>query len=905
MNILNKIRYSLPKAGKLSEIPASWIDKIYVKSNNSWYKKPLRALEVRMLFTLFFPILALVDTVGAILAACFYRIVGNRKLAAKKYDLSIKNLLGFLAFPLGIINPNLVSFYFIPKKNQANQVVSGGKLYTQTAVIEQPKTIKRLQSIVKEAAKQGQKISIIGAGKSQGQQFMPTDNNIAIDMSRLNQITINAGKKTATVDAGATWGDLQLKANQHHLAVKVMQASNIFSIGGSIGTNIHGWHKAGTVANTIKSLTIMDPSGKIKKLTPKDELFGYVIGGFGQFGIVLKAEIKLAKNHLLTEKSETVTIKDYVNYFYRNVKNDKKAKMHLFRLSLDSHDLLGEGVAVNYVKEDTTSVVPIPDLQKEPKRGQRFERIAVNFLRNTKSFRNFYWRYEKRRLLNNQNKLTANEIMHPPINAMFNNSESQAEWLQEYFIPGKNLEAFLQELSSLLKANDVPLINATVRYVAKDNITKMGYANKGDRFAVVLCFNQLLRPEEIIKSKKWIREATELSLKHKGTFYLPYQAVASEKQFEQGYPTARKVAEKKKKVDPENRFSSRFAEQYVTKKRNDRHFYKNILASKQRKELFGGFLENILQRVDKDKLYHLLEDILSYADTKEQIYTELRNRIAEIKPSMLQTTRQIFKSLNTIKQDLSEQAKALMSDRKDPINGMIEIGYPGRFIRSFKRKLNIQGDISVVNTEESMTDYIQSGFPRPYNRFVPLNDYQPLSQNDYKDNSVDLITCFIGLHHIPTEKLDAFLASIRRVLRPGGTFLLVDHDVTNESKRDYANLAHSVYNAVYDVPVAEEMNEIRNFKSMKEWQTILARHGLAKTNARQGTMIREGDPTVNTMVRFTNMKEVKAKIKQQVEKKQVKPLLNSYTLRRSSRLAGNTRPIERTLSVQRRNKVKI
>jgi tol-pal system protein YbgF len=71
-----------------------------------------------------------------------------------------------------------------------------------------------------------------------------------------------------------------------------------------------------------------------------------------------------------------------------------------------------------------------------------------------------------------------------------------------------------------------------VRFVKKDEYSKFGYAVDGDRFSVVLCFNQSLQQSQIIQTKKWVRAANDLVIKHGGTFYLPYQQFASQKQFE-------------------------------------------------------------------------------------------------------------------------------------------------------------------------------------------------------------------------------------------------------------------------------------------------------------------------------------------------------------------------------------
>ena len=69
----------------------------------------------------------------------------------------------------------------------------------------------------------------------------------------------NVEKKVIRVGAGATWAQIQNEANHLGLAVKVMQASNVFSVGGSLSVNCHGWdHQAGSLVNTVNSIKIIN-----------------------------------------------------------------------------------------------------------------------------------------------------------------------------------------------------------------------------------------------------------------------------------------------------------------------------------------------------------------------------------------------------------------------------------------------------------------------------------------------------------------------------------------------------------------------------------------------------------------------------------------------------------------------
>ena len=89
-------------------------------------------------------------------------------------------------------------------------------------------------------------------------------------------------------------------------------------------------------------------------------------------------------------------------------------------------------------------------------------------------------------------RMTRNEALHPPINAFktLHRNNLHAQWLQEYFVSEEHLPNFLRFLGAELKANEVRLINATIRPTPKDKISILPYADK-DRYAIVICFSQL------------------------------------------------------------------------------------------------------------------------------------------------------------------------------------------------------------------------------------------------------------------------------------------------------------------------------------------------------------------------------------------------------------------------------
>jgi ubiquinone/menaquinone biosynthesis C-methylase UbiE len=132
-------------------------------------------------------------------------------------------------------------------------------------------------------------------------------------------------------------------------------------------------------------------------------------------------------------------------------------------------------------------------------------------------------------------------------------------------------------------------------------------------------------------------------------------------------------------------------------------------------------------------------------------------------------------------------------------------------------------------------------------RFIDLNDYQPIDSAVIPDASVDLVTIFIGFHHCPTEKLGGFIKSIHRVLRPGGSLILRDHDVRTPEMATFVSLVHTVFNLGLNVPWEKNQSEFRSFKSMEGWATEVCKAGFTDSGKR---LFQDKDPSDNALARF-------------------------------------------------------
>lgn len=262
---------------------------------------------------------------------------------------------------------------------------------------------------------------------------------------------------------------------------------------------------------------------------------------------------------------------------------------------------------------------------------------------------------------------------------------------------------------------------------------------------------------------------------------------------------------------------------------------------------FYKFLQNIYRLYPEDRFHALIKQATQELGDDEAIYRRLQRELPKIKP-FLADLRLALPSLFKQKREMADQTLRLLGSTRR-INGYTEIGSTGRYISALRKRITVTGPLFLVNefdATNSPVDIAERGGLAKIGTFVLL-DYGPLSA-EIPEASMDLVTCYIGLHHCPLDKLDAFVRSIVRVLRPGGTFILRDHDVTTPEMFTFVSLVHTVFNAGLHETWETNQRELRFFRPIADWVTYLGARGLVDCGQRE---LQAHDPSDNVLLAFT------------------------------------------------------
>jgi FAD/FMN-containing dehydrogenase len=163
------------------------------------------------------------------------------------------------------------------------------------AVIVQCVQADDVLPVIRFARKNGLELSIRGGGHNIAGNAL-CDNGVMIDFSRMKKVRVDAGKRRAYVEPGATLADLDETTQAHSLATPVGINSTTGIAGLTLGGGF-GWltRKYGMTIDNLISVEMITAEGKKIRASEGDnaDLFWAIRGGGGNFGVVTEFEFQL------------------------------------------------------------------------------------------------------------------------------------------------------------------------------------------------------------------------------------------------------------------------------------------------------------------------------------------------------------------------------------------------------------------------------------------------------------------------------------------------------------------------------------------------------------------------------------------------------------------------------------
>jgi FAD/FMN-containing dehydrogenase len=149
---------------------------------------------------------------------------------------------------------------------------------------------------LRHARRHGLAVTVRGGGHAAG-GFALADGALAIDLSAMRAVSVDPRRRTARVQGGATWRELDAASQAHGLAVTGARLPTVGVAGFTLGSG-SGWleRKLGLAADSLHSARLVTAGGDVVTASPEEhpDLFWALHGGGPGFGVVVELELGLA-----------------------------------------------------------------------------------------------------------------------------------------------------------------------------------------------------------------------------------------------------------------------------------------------------------------------------------------------------------------------------------------------------------------------------------------------------------------------------------------------------------------------------------------------------------------------------------------------------------------------------------
>jgi FAD/FMN-containing dehydrogenase len=438
---------------------------------------------------------------------------------------------------------------------------------TRVAHIVEPDSVEALGATIRRARDAGRAVSVCGGRHAMGGQQFGAD-TLLVGTDRLSGILeLDAARGQVEVGAGTQWPELiedllarQADADEVWTIASKQTGPDRLSIGGALAANAHGRSLARPpIVADVEAFTLVDAEGAARRCSREEngELFRLAIGGYGMFGVMSSARLRLVPRRKVRRTVEILDLDEFLPAVEQRLAEGTLYGDFQYATDVGSDEALRRGVFSSYAPVDPST--PMPETQRQLSEDDWRELILLAHHDRREGFRRYadyyagtsgqvYW-------ADTQQLSTYVDDYHARISGFDASERKGSEMITEIYVPRDALTSFMDEVRADFVQHDVDLIYGTIRLIERDDETVLAWARQP--WACVI-FNLHVDHHDagLARSAADFRRLIDRALGYGGSYYLTYHRWASRDQVLACHPALPHALSRKRHYDPDERFQS-------------------------------------------------------------------------------------------------------------------------------------------------------------------------------------------------------------------------------------------------------------------------------------------------------------------------------------------------------------
>jgi FAD/FMN-containing dehydrogenase len=420
---------------------------------------------------------------------------------------------------------------------------------------------------VRSTAARGEALAISGGRHAMGgQQFLT--GGALLDTRTLNRVRhFDEERGLLTVEAGITWPDviraylIRPDGGRSPWGIRQKQTgADRLTVGGAVAANIHGrCLAAAPFIQDLESLEIVTGKGDVVTCsrTENSELFRHAVGGYGLFGVVTAATLRLVRRQQVERVVEMLDIEQLIDTLNQRIADGFLYGDFQFATDPTHEGFLRTGVLSCYRPVERER--PIPPRQRRLSQADwnRLLELAHRDKRRAfEEFAAFYLATSGQLYWSDTHQLNLYlESYHGALDQRLGTCVRGSEMITEIYVPRDRLVEFMNDVRRDFRVHHVDFIYGTIRLIERDTESALPWARES--FACVI-FNLHIdhHLRSIFNARNAFTRLIDHAIGYGGSYYLTYHRFARRDQLLACHPGLRAFLIAKRRLDPHWVFQS-------------------------------------------------------------------------------------------------------------------------------------------------------------------------------------------------------------------------------------------------------------------------------------------------------------------------------------------------------------